>query len=61
MKIIKVLSAFGVLLLAGCEQYVANPKELSDKMAKCDQVDMRTAIINLDKGNWRVVCKEKTK
>jgi len=61
MKMIKVIGIFGILLLSGCEQYVANPKELSDKMAKCDQVDMRTAIINLDNGNWRVVCKEKTK
>lgn len=59
MKMIKVLGVFGGLMLAGCEQYVANPKELSEKMSKCDQVDMRTAIINLDKGNWRVVCKEK--
>lgn len=52
---------FGALLLAGCEQYVENPKELSEKMAKCEQVGMRTAITNLDNGNWKVSCKEKIK
>ncbi len=51
---------FGVFLLTGCEQYVENPKELSEKMAKCEQVDMRTNIISLDNGKWRVICKEKT-
>ncbi len=57
----KLLCLFGVFILTGCEQYVENPKELSEKMVKCEQVDMRTNISSLDNGKWRVICKEKTK
>lgn len=61
MKMIKLIGMFGVLLLAGCEQYVANPKELSDKMAKCDSVGMHTILLISDSvsGNVKVKCVEK--
>jgi hypothetical protein len=63
MKMIKVIGVFGVMLLAGCEQYVANPKDLSEKMDKCDSVGMSTILLITDSvsGDVKVKCVEKWK
>ena len=63
MKMIKVLSALSALILTGCDQYVANPKELSDKMAKCDSIGMDTILLisSTVNGDVKVKCLEKTK
>lgn len=51
------------MMLSGCEQYVADPAKLSEKMAKCQSVGMYT-ILKISEsvdGNVRVKCVEKDK
>ena len=51
------------VMLTGCEQYVADPAKLSEKMAKCESVGMYT-ILKISEsvdGNVKVKCVEKDK
>lgn len=51
------------VMLTGCEQYVADPAKLSEKMTKCESVGMYT-ILKISEsvdGNVKVKCVEKDK
>lgn len=51
------------LMLTGCGQYVADTKLLSEKMAKCEAMDMATILEFSDNNDGRVKvnCVEKWK
>lgn len=49
------------VMLTGCGQYVADTKLLSEKMAKCEAMEMATILEFYDDGRVKVKCVEKDK